>query len=115
MNRIKILLMLHLFLLIYSMSSVCSKMAAMQQMFSSGFIIYYIGMIVFLAIYAVGWQQIIKRMPLTTAFSNKAVTVVWGSIWGILLFHEKVSIMKMIGIAVIVAGVILYSYADKEV
>lgn len=61
-----------------------------------------------------GWQQIIKRLPLTTAFANKAVTVVWGIIWGALFFKEPVTIGKIAGAVLVILGVVLYAYADKE-
>ena len=76
---------------------------------------FYYGMILLLlAFYAVGWQQIIKRLPLTTAFANKAVTVVWGMVWGLLFFHESITIGKVIGAVLVIIGVVVYSYADRE-
>ena len=71
-------------------------------------------MIALLGIYAIGWQQIIKRIPLTSAYANKAASVVWGFIWGILFFKEQMTIGKLTGLAMIVAGIVLYSYADQE-
>ena len=55
-----------------------------------------------------------KRLPLTTAFANKAVTVVWGIIWGALFFKEPVTIGKIAGAVLVILGVVLYAYADKE-
>lgn len=71
-------------------------------------------LILILGIYAVVWQQIIKRIPLSLAYANKAVTVVWGMIWGIIFFGETITIQKMIGAAVIIAGVIMYSFSDNK-
>lgn len=65
-------------------------------------------------VYALGWQQVIKRMPLTTAFANKAVTIVWGIIWGIVFFHEAISIGKIIGAFLVIIGVVLFSYSDEK-
>ena len=53
-------------------------------------------------------------MPLTLAFANKAVTTVWGLVWGLLFFQEQVTVGKLAGIALIVAGVVVFSTADKE-
>lgn len=100
-------------LAVYSLSSVFSKLAAGEVFLSSGFILFYSGVLAVLAIYAVGWQQIIKRMPLTTAFANKAVCTIWGSIWGVLLFGEDISIVKIVGILLIVVGIVLFS-TEKE-
>ncbi|WP_102380364.1 EamA family transporter [Raoultibacter timonensis] len=74
----------------------------------------YGGVLAILGVYAIGWQQILKRMPLTSAFSNKAVTVVWGIVWGALFFSEPVTPLKVIGAVFIIAGVVLFSHADVD-
>lgn len=114
-NNLKTFLMLHLLLMVYSVSSIFSKLAAGEAVLSLKFCLYYAGVIALMGVYAIGWQQIIKRMPLTTAFANKAITVVWGLIWGMLIFHEKISAGKLIGAGLVIAGVVLYATADGEV
>lgn len=114
MKKIKTLVLLHIMLMIYSMSGICSKLASGQQFLSFKFCLYYGLIIVLLGFYAIGWQQIIKRMPLTAAFANKAVTVVWGIIWGFIFFHEPITAGKVIGAVLVVAGIVMYAMADKE-
>ena len=75
MKQAKWFLLLHVILGIYAGSSVCSKLAAQQPFLSAAFIVLYGLMLLALVIYAVGWQQVIKHLPLTTAYANKAVTV----------------------------------------
>lgn len=111
-SRIKTLFFLHLMLMIYSMSGIYSKLAAKQPFLSLKFCLYYGCIIFFLGFYAVGWQQIIKRLPLTTAFANKAITVVWGVVWGVVFFHESITVGKIVGILCIMIGVVIYSGAD---
>ena len=82
---------------------------------SPHFCLYYAIIILLLGFYAIGWQQIIKRLPLTTAFANKAVTVVWGIIWGAVFFQEKVTIGKVIGAILVILGVVVYANADGKV
>lgn len=106
------LLALHAMLALYSLSSVCAKLAAGFDFMSAGFVACYGGMVVLLGAYALGWQQVIKRLPLTYAYANKAVTVVWGIVWGALLFHEQVSPLKLAGAAIVLAGVVLFSLGD---
>ena len=108
----KVFLALHLLLLFYSCSSVLSKLAAGQEFLSWGFILCYGGMFMILVIYAVGWQQILKHLPLTVAFANKAVTLVWSMVFGALLFNESIKINQLIGCALAVAGVILFVKED---
>lgn len=113
MKKYRTLIMLHLMLMVYSMSGIFSKLAAGQAFLSVRFCLYYGMILVLLGLYAIGWQQIIKRMPLTLAFANKAVTTIWGLVWGILFFGEQVSVGKLLGVVLVVAGVAVFSTADK--
>ena len=113
-QKIKTYVLLHALMLIFSLSPVCSKLAGQQPFLSFKFIFFYGLVILLLGIYALLWQQIIKRMPLTTAYANKAVTVVWGMVWGALLFQEDITPQKCIGAAIIVAGVMLYAFSDGK-
>lgn len=113
-SKIKILLLLHILLMVYSTSGIFTKLAAGQPFLSVRFCLYYGMVIVLLGVYAVGWQQIIKWLPLTTAFANKAVTVVWGIVWGAVFFHEPITAGKLIGAALVIAGVALFASADGE-
>ncbi len=111
-KRVVALLVLHIVLLVYSLTGIFGKMAAAEQFLSLPFLGYYAGVIILLGIYALAWQQVIKHLPLTTAFANKAVTVLWGMLWGILLFGETMNIWKIAGAVLVVAGVVLFVIAD---
>ena len=89
-------------------------MAAQQPFLSVGFILLYSGMLAALVVYAFGWQQVIKHLPLTTAYANKAITVVWGILLGFLLFGESITLRQFIGATVIIVGIVLFVRADNE-
>ena len=111
----KYFLLLHTLLIIYSLGGICSKKASAESFLSLEFLLYYLLLLLTLVVYALVWQQIIKVLPLSTAFANKAVTVVWGLVWGKLLFNENITAGKLIGIGFIVAGIVLFSYSGKSV
>lgn len=113
-SRVKTLLLLHVLLLFYSLADVASKCAAGFDPLSIGFIAFYLVVLVVLAGYALGWQQVIKRMPLTTAYANRGITVVWGIFWGAVLFGEGITLFKVVGAVMIIAGIALFSCADAE-
>lgn len=113
-DKLKVLLALHLLLVLFSCSGIMSKLAAGYEFMSLGFILCYGGMLLLLGVYAIGWQQIIKRLPLTTAYANRAITVVWGIVWGALLFGESITAPKILGALVVLVGVVLYATADDE-
>lgn len=113
-GKLKIYVLLHALLLVYSLSSVCSKLAGQYAFLSFGFCAYYAALIFLLGLYAIGWQQIIKRLPLSTAFANKAVSVIWGCVWGMLIFHERLTLGKVIGCLLVLCGVAIYGLADGK-
>lgn len=100
-----LMLVLHLGLMVSSLSGVFAKMAAQQELLSLPFIFYY-GLDLFAMFgYAIIWQQILKRMPLTVAYANRPVSLVWGLVWGALLFQETITWNMLLGAAVIFVGI----------
>ena len=110
----RVFLALHLLLFLFACTAVLSKLAAQEEFLSLHFFLFFGGEFLLLGIYAVGWQQILKRLPLTLAYTNKAVTLVWSLLFGVLLFHERVGIRQILGCALVVAGVVLFVRADGE-
>lgn len=107
-------LLLHIILLFYSFGSICSKMAANHDFLSLDFCIFYGLVLLDLAVYAVLWQQILKKFSLTIAFANKAVTIIWGILWGFLFFKEHISVKQVIGAIIIVIGICLVVTDENE-
>ena len=115
MNReSKIFIILHLFLMLYSSGGIVSKLAAGKPFLSVQFIALYALEVLILAFYAIGWQQFIKRMPLSLAYANKAVTVVWGCVWGVLIFREHLTPGKIVGALLVLGGIALFGFADGK-
>ena len=113
-DHYRTIIILNVLLLVYSLSGVCSKLAAGEAFLSGRFLLFY-GIVLFLlAVYAVAWQQIIKRLPLTMAYANKAVSVLWAMVWGIIFFHEEISPGKIIGALLVVGGIVLFAFSDQQ-
>lgn len=99
--------------LIYSISTVCSKLAAGYPFFSVKFLLFYGTMLMFLAMYAILWQQALKWFDLGIAYANKAVVIILGIIWGWILFGEKITLNKIIGACIIMIGIYLVVKSDE--
>ena len=113
-SKLKYMIILHLFLAVYSLTSVAAKFAGGEEFLSARFILYY-GIVIFgLFIYACAWQQIIKHMPLITAYANKGITVIWGIIWGYIIFSEEITVRKIIGAVLVVCGIVFIVTADAK-
>ena len=111
-GRAKTYLALHLLLVVYSLNGVLSKLAAQYPFMSLRFLLLYGAGIGLLGVYAIGWQQVIKRLPLTTAYANRAVSVIWGIVWGTIIFHERLNVHQVAGALIVLVGVVLYAWAD---
>lgn len=107
-------LYLHLMLMIFSLGEVCSKLAAGQEFLSFSFLLFYGLLLLSLFVYALCWQQFLKVMPLTTAYANKSVIIIWGMIWGALIFKERITWNMILGGLVIMAGVYLMVCEDEQ-
>lgn len=108
----KYFVVLHIELIMFSLGGICSKIASGCSFLSLPFIFWYGLVILNLGIYAIVWQQIIKRLPLTTAYANKAITIVWGILWGNLFFQETIKWNMIVGAVVVIIGVIVVVMSD---
>lgn len=113
--KIKDILMLQLVFLIYSINSVVAKFASAQESFSLNFILLYGLEVAILGVYAILWQQIIKKFQLSIAYANKAVVLIWALVWGALLFRESITMSKVMGILLVIAGIVILNSGKEEV
>lgn len=110
----KDILMLQAVFLVYSIYSVVAKFASSKETFSLDFILIFgIGVLI-LGVYAILWQQVIKRFELSVAYANKAITLLWAIVWGILIFNEKITFGKVAGIILVMAGIFILNGGKEE-
>ena len=112
--QIKDILMLQIVFFIYSINSVVAKFASAQEPFSLNFILLYGLELCVLGVYAILWQQLIKRMELSVAYSNKAVVLLWAMVFGALLFKEQITLTRVAGILLVIVGIVVLN-SEKEV
>lgn len=111
---IRNILFLHFLLLVYSTGGIFSKWGAGEVFFSPAFWVCYGGLLLVLFGYALGWQIVITRLPLSLAYAHKAVSVIWGVVWGCVIFGEQLTINKAVGMLLIVAGIVVFSRERQE-
>lgn len=99
-------------LFLMSLGGICSKMAGKQEFLSKAFFVFYGLLIVILFIYAIVWQQILKRISLTVAYASKGIGVVYGILWGYLFFDEKIRWNTILGAVLVLVGV--YCFIMEE-
>ena len=105
------LLLLQVMLIIFSLAGALIKVAAeawsRSGFWSSGVLVALAGAVALLALYAVGWQKILQRLPLTVAYFNRGLAVFWGLLWSAVIFAEPLTFFNILGTAVIFAGLAL--------
>lgn len=93
--------------IIYTFAGVCGKLASNHQMLSFGFIGWFACEFLVLGVYAILWQQIIKRVDLSIAYVNRSLAIVWSMVWAVLFFGEEIVLKHIIGVIIIVAGTLI--------
>jgi len=97
--------------LVYACTSIFTKMASRQDELSWTYLLWIAGAMGVMGLYAILWQQVIKRMPLSTAYMFKGTSLVFVLLISVLLFGETISINNLIGSAIIIVGIVLFAKA----
>ncbi len=94
---------------VYSASSLFNKLASMHEMMSIEYLLFLGGSVAVLGVYAVLWQIILKRIPLSTAYPFRSLGIVYGLVIAGGVFGETVSLQNIIGAAMVIVGVLIIS------
>lgn len=114
MKNIKTYIVLHILIILLSIGGVSAKTASSKEFLSFDFFLFYGIAVLINILFAILWQQIIKRIPLNSAYVTKSMTLVWNAILGIILFHEVLSLNNIIGIIIVGCGVILITTGGEK-
>lgn len=97
--------------LIYACTSIFTKMASRQEMMSLPYLLWIAGAVGVMGVYAMLWQQVIARMPLSTAYMFKGTSLIFVLLISALLFGEAITLNNVIGSAIIILGIVLFAKA----
>lgn len=111
---IKDILVLQIVIAIYTLSTVMAKQASGQPLFSVGFFGFYGAELLILGIYALLWQQMIKKFELSVAYTNRAMALLWSLIWAVVIFKDNITVKNVIGVALVIAGTIIVNGGRTE-
>ncbi|MEG0034932.1 MAG: EamA family transporter [Bacilli bacterium] len=104
MKKSRMIVILFAIYFIYSVSVLMSKFASLQEN-ELYFLLFYGISLFFLFVYAIGWQIIIKNIPLSVAYPLKVVVIILGMIFGYFIFREQITFKMIIGTLLIFIGV----------
>ena len=122
MSRLKNYILLHICVLLFSFTSVFAKSAANAYnaggLLNPTLLLFIFLMLAVCVFYAFFWQIVIKKIDLNIGYANRAVYLIWSQIWAVMIFGEHLTPKNIVGLAVVMAGVIVVSltanYDDDE-
>ena len=97
-------LMLGLAYFVYSFVSVAAKVAANQAYFFM-VVMYVLLEVALLGIYAILWQQILKKISLVVAMSCKGISLILTLAWSVMFFSEEITFYNIVGSLFILVGI----------
>ena len=100
----KLLLVLQAVVGLYTISGIAAKLASNYKFLSVGFVLCYGMEIALLGVYAIVWQQIIKRVDISIAYANRSTAIFWSMLWASILFQEQITWQNLAGVALIFVG-----------
>lgn len=113
-TKIKNIALLQGVIIIYTISSVMSKEASASGDDLLRFLFFFGMEFVILGVYAILWQQMIKRFELSVAYANRSMAVVWSMVWAVLFFHDTITVKNITGVALVVAGTLIINTEKEE-
>lgn len=93
--------------MVYACVGICTKMAALQTPFSWPYLLWFAGAVAIIGIYAILWQQVLRRIELSTAYMFKGTTLIFTMLIAALLFGEAITVPNIIGSIIIITGITL--------
>lgn len=105
--KIKNIILLQGVVVIYTLSGIMSKNASANGDNLIQFLIFFGLEFLLLAIYAVLWQQMIKRFELSVAYANRSMAVLWSMLWAVLVFDDRITVKNIIGVLLVTMGTVI--------
>lgn len=93
---------------IYASTGIFSKMASKQVPGGISYFLWVSGAVGVLALYAVLWQQVIARIPLSIAYLFRSSCLVFALLFAAFLWNEPISSNNLAGAAIMAVGITLY-------
>lgn len=112
-KRLRDLFFLQAIVVLYTLAGVAGKFAARYEFLSGGFILCYGIEILILGVYAILWQQILKRFELSVAYANRSIALIWSLVWAAVIFQERITVWNVVGALIVIAGTISVNSAEK--
>ena len=95
--------------LLYACVTIFTKYASQQEFMSLSYCLGLAGAIAVMGVYAIGWQQILKHIEISTAYMFKGTSLIFIMLLAWMLFGEQITLNNIMGACVIIIGIVLYA------
>ena len=113
-EKIKNIILLQGVVVIYTFSGIMSKNASANGDNLVKFLVFFGLEFMLLAVYAILWQQMIKRFELSVAYANRSMAVLWSMLWAVLFFHDEITMKNIIGVLFVTVGTVIINTDFKN-
>ena len=100
--------------LLYASVGIFTKLASQYDFLSWSYIVFFGIAVGIIGIYAILWQQIIRKIELSTAYMFKGTTIIFTMLFAHWLFGEQITWNNILGTIIIIAGILLFAYDSKS-
>lgn len=99
-------LKLQIGIIIFSFGPILSNYASAFEYSEYRFQFSYLLIILIFLIYFYIWQETLKNMSLSIAYSYRSLILIWNLVWAYLFADQTITLFNLIGAILILAGII---------
>lgn len=101
--------------MLYACVSLFTKYASQQDFMSWNYVLGLIGAVSIMGLYAVLWQQVLKRIELSLAYMFKGTSLIFVMLLANVLFDEQIAWNNILGAIIIISGIVLFANSAEPI
>lgn len=101
--------------MLYACVSLFTKYASQQDFMSWNYVLGLIGAVGVMGLYAILWQQVLKRIDLSLAYMFKGTSIVFVMLLAYVLFGEQITWNNIVGALIIIGGIVLFANSAEPI
>ena len=100
---------------LYACVSLFTKYASQQDFMSWNYMVGLIAAVGVMGLYAVLWQQILKRIELSMAYMFKGTSLIFVMLLAYVFFDEQITWNNIVGAIIIISGIVLFAHSSEPI
>ena len=100
-------LLLQLGYFVFSLAGIFLKKGSQHPFLSFTFLACYAATLFCVFLFALIWQQVLRKYELMVAYAWRGTLFLWTFLWAVLFFGETVTFNNLVGAGIIFSGILL--------